>query len=102
MEFCERCGALLMLKEGKVSCAGCNYKPKKKIKIEATEKIDKKENIAVIDEDKENTLPVVQIPCPKCESKSAYFWTTQTRSSDESETKFYKCIKCRHTWRVYR
>ena len=102
MDFCERCGALLILQEGRTVCANCNYKPKKKIKIEASEKIDSKESIAVIDEDKQNTYPIVQIDCVKCDSKKAFFWTTQTRASDESETKFYKCTKCRHTWRVYR
>lgn len=102
MEFCEKCGALILLKDGKAECASCGYKPKKKIKIEASEKIKSRESIVVIDEDKENTYPVVQIKCPKCNNKEAYFWTTQTRSSDESETKFYKCVKCKHTWRVYR
>lgn len=102
MEFCDRCGALLILQEGKAVCANCNYKPKKKIKIESTEKVDSKESIAVIDEDKQNTYPIVQIACVKCDNKKAFFWTTQTRASDESETKFYKCTKCRHTWRVYR
>ncbi len=102
MEFCERCNAILLLQDGRAVCASCGYKPKKKIKIEASEKIDSKESIAVIDEDKENTYPLVQIDCPKCGNKKAYFWTTQTRASDESETKFYKCNKCKHTWRVYR
>ncbi|PIO07920.1 transcription factor S, partial [Candidatus Pacearchaeota archaeon CG10_big_fil_rev_8_21_14_0_10_35_219] len=32
----------------------------------------------------------------------AYFWTMQTRAADESETKFYRCTKCDHTWREYR
>ncbi|PJB94591.1 transcription factor S, partial [Candidatus Pacearchaeota archaeon CG_4_9_14_0_8_um_filter_35_24] len=25
-----------------------------------------------------------------------------TRAADESETKFYRCTKCDHTWREYR
>ena len=71
-------------------------------KIAYSEKINNRETISIINEEADNTSPVVQIECPKCEHKKAYFWTTQTRSSDESETKFYKCIKCKHTWRVYR
>jgi DNA-directed RNA polymerase subunit M len=102
MEFCEKCGGVIMLNEGKASCARCNYKPRKKVKIESSEKIDRRDAIAVINEDEENTYPIVQIDCPKCENKKAYFWTTQTRSSDEPETKFYKCTKCKHTWRAYR
>jgi len=102
MDFCERCKAIIIMREGKIVCPGCGYRPKKKIKIEATEKIDKHGGVAVIKENEDNTYPIVQIDCIKCDSKRAYFWTTQTRASDESETKFYKCLKCKHTWRKYR
>lgn len=102
MEFCERCGRLIVVKDGKAVCAGCGYRPKKKPKIEVSEKIEKKEAIAIINEKDENVYPEVQIECPKCKNKKAYFWTTQTRAADESETKFYKCTKCDYTWRRYR
>jgi transcription factor S len=104
MEFCEKCGGIIVVKEGKVACAGCNYRPKKKPRIEVSEHIKKHDVVAVINEDFDNTHPIVQILCPKCKNKEAYFWTSQTRSSDESETKFYKCTegKCKHTWRVYK
>ena len=102
MEFCEKCKAIIIVQDDKAICPGCGHKPKKKPKIEASENIEKKDSVAVIKEGDDNTYPIVQIQCPKCDSKKAYFWTTQTRSSDESETKFYKCVKCQHTWRVYR
>ena len=51
MEFCEKCGGVLLVNEGKVACAGCGYKPRRKVKIEASEKINKRETIAVINED---------------------------------------------------
>ncbi len=76
--------------------------PKKGKKSVVSEKITRHETIAIINEESDNTNPIVQISCPKCKNKEAYFWTSQTRSSDESETKFYKCTKCKHTWRVYR
>ena len=47
-------------------------------------------------------MPVVAEVCTKCGNKTAYFWTAQTRSADEAETKFFKCTKCKHTWREYR
>lgn len=102
MEFCEKCGGIIMVQDGKAACAGCGHKVKKKLKIEASEKITQHETVAVIKEDAENTYPIVEIDCPKCKNKKAFFWTSQTRSSDESETKFYKCSKCKHTWRKYR
>lgn len=73
-------------------------------KVVVSEKIKQPNKIEVINERESNTYPVVEITCAnkKCKSKKAYFWTQQTRASDESETKFYKCTKCEHTWRVYR
>ena len=102
MEFCEKCGGIIKIENNLAFCASCGHKIKKRPKIEAHEIINKKENIEIIDEEADNTYPLVQIDCPKCRHKKAYFWTSQTRSSDEPETKFYKCEKCRHTWRKYK
>lgn len=71
-------------------------------KFVVSEKIDNHKSISVINEKSQETHPEVEIKCPKCKHKKAYFWTQQTRAADEDETKFYKCVKCKHTWRVYR
>jgi transcription factor S len=102
MEFCEKCGGMILVTEGKAACVSCGHKPKDKVKIQSSEKIKKQQVVAVIKEESDNTNPIVEIKCPKCKNNKAYFWTKQTRSSDESETKFYKCLECKHTWRVYR
>ena len=43
----------------------------------------------------------VKIDCEKCHNTEGVWWTFQTRSADEPETKFYRCTKCNHTWRDY-
>ena len=101
MEFCQRCGALIVMKDDKAVCASCGHKTGKPLKIKSSEKIGKKESIVVVRAD-DNVHPVVELKCPKCKNNRCYFWTQQTRASDESETKFYKCVKCKHSWRVYR
>jgi DNA-directed RNA polymerase subunit M len=29
------------------------------------------------------------------------WWMLQTRSADEATTQFFRCTKCKHTWRNY-
>ncbi len=101
MDFCNKCQGLIIMKDGKTFCASCGHKSDKKLKIKTSEKVENTEKIAVIKKD-DNINPIVDIKCSKCKNKKAYFWTMQTRSSDESETKFYKCTKCENSWRVYR
>lgn len=103
MEFCPKCGSIILVEENKKAvCAKCGYKPKGKVKIQASEKIKKVKGVVVIEEKKLATHPIIEIKCSKCKHKRAYFWTLQTRAADESETKFYKCTKCDHTWRDYK
>ncbi len=101
MEFCPKCGCVIVEKNSNFRCPRCNYKSKTKIKIESSEKIQVKPEIGVITDSDIDVSPVISATCPKCKNKEAYFWTLQTRSSDEAETKFYRCKKCKHTWRDY-
>ena len=102
MEFCPKCGGMLIEKRKNFGCAKCSYTAKGKVKIESTENIKGKEMTAVVRDKDMDTTPVVPAVCPKCGNKEAYFWTSQTRAGDEAETRFFKCTKCRHTWREYR
>ena len=102
MEFCQKCKGIIIVKDGKAVCAACGAKTGKKPKMEVSEKVKKHDSIAVVKEGDDNIYPIVDMECPECKHKKCYFWTVQTRSSDESETKFYKCMKRSHTWRKYR
>ncbi len=101
MEFCPKCGAVLIQKRKNDGCARCNYSIKGKIKLTTSEAIGDKKEVAVIKKDTQ-VFPIVNERCKECRNDKAYFWTVQTRSSDEAETKFFKCVKCEHTWREYR
>ncbi len=92
MEFCPKCGCVLVEKKKKFGCPRCNYQAKSKIKIEASEKIETKPKIGIINDKETNVFPTVSAICNKCNNKEAYFWTSQTRACDEGETKFYKFI----------
>lgn len=103
MEFCPKCGAILVQKTQRLGCPRCNYFSKlKATKLKTSEKIGaKKETIRIAKGDTQ-VFPIIPANCKKCKNDEAYFWTVQTRSGDEAETKFFKCTKCEHTWREYR
>jgi DNA-directed RNA polymerase subunit M len=107
MMFCPKCRNLLLIKKDgnkKILACPCGYKETKvedKPKIKETVKKDTKELEVIDDKTELSTLPQTSTECPKCKHGKAYFWTVQTRASDEPETKFLKCEKCGHTWRDY-
>lgn len=101
MEFCPRCGSVLVEKNKKYRCARCNYSAKGKVSIKISEMIRKKEAVGVVSEKEIDVFPKTAAVCPKCKHDEAYFWSIQTRSADEAETRFFRCTKCKHTWREY-
>ncbi|MCK5452297.1 MAG: transcription factor S, partial [Candidatus Aenigmarchaeota archaeon] len=108
MQICKSCGSLMRPEKNNGSVVfvcknGCAVqKVKKTDSIKLSEKIehDPLDNIQVIEKNSVN-LPVMEMPCPKCDNNKVFWWCRQTRSSDEPETRFYKCIECGHTWREY-
>lgn len=101
MEFCPKCGSVLVEKRKNFGCMNCSYVAKGKVKIESSEQMKELKKTAVLQEKDSNTMPVTSAVCPKCGNKEAFFWTSQTRSGDEAETRFFRCTKCKHTWREY-
>jgi len=104
--FCPKCGAMMVVKKQRdkkvLECRSCGYVEKSQDSMKIKEKTTLAKAAEVVDSSAEdNTLPKVEIKCPKCGNHEAYFWTVQTRASDEPETKFYRCTKCKHTWRDY-
>jgi DNA-directed RNA polymerase subunit M len=101
--FCKKCGSIMVPKKenGKtiLQCTKCSYKESAE-SVEIKEKREKEKDVEVVEQDVE-AMPIVEIECPECGNDEAYFWTQQTRAGDEPETKFYKCTKCKHTWRDY-
>jgi len=101
MEFCDKCGSIMMPSKdesGKMifKCKCGNVKAIGSSKM--TEKIKEEKSVEVIDESETN-MPVIKEKCPKCGNGEANSWTQQMRAGDEPETEFYRCTKCKHTWR---
>ena len=100
MEFCPKCGSILVKKGKNYGCARCSQKAKGKIYLKVTEEINERSPVAVVTEKGSEVHPITDYKCEKCKNKKAYFWIRQMRSGDEPESKFYKCTKCKNVVRV--
>ncbi|MBY9008178.1 MAG: transcription factor S [Candidatus Lokiarchaeota archaeon] len=113
VEFCPECSSLLRkstMDGNSVLTCKCgyqkeidNYIDNKEIekKIEQTKKELEENLIIVTEEDKVSVNLKVDMICSKCEHKEAETWQEQTRSADEPSTHFFRCLKCKFTWREY-
>jgi len=102
MQFCPKCGAILVQKTKNYGCPRCSYSTKEKVNLKIKEAVEENQVISVVKDKDVDTFPTIEAKCKKCGHMEAYFWTSQTRAADESETKFFKCKKCEHTWRDYK
>ena len=84
----------------KLGCGKCSFISQKRESLVLKESVNVGRNVEVVDK-KVDILPKTQEMCPKCGHKEAYYWSVQTRAADEAETRFFKCVKCNHTWRSY-
>jgi len=103
MKFCPKCEVRLKKNnnDSSLSCPKCDYSESssKETKKETKEELPEL-NILEENEGKE-ALPSIKIDCEKCGNNEAVWWMLQTRSADEPTTQFYRCTKCRYTWRNY-
>ena len=103
VDFCEKCGAIVIGKIGnEIKCVSCGKKNKVEKPLLVERNIKKKKEIIFERIDSSIIHPITnEIECPKCKKKNARFWSKQTRSSDEPETQFFKCIECSNQWRIF-
>ena len=108
MQICDKCGTLMVPTRGKTKvfllCRKCGKK--KSVERVGVAKISEKIEKTVSDyipvlEGEDETLPKTRVICPECGNNRAFWWMKQTRSSDEPETRFYRCTECKYTWREY-
>jgi DNA-directed RNA polymerase subunit M len=103
MKFCIKCEIKLKKDNGDLKCSKCGYIEGKK--TTQTKKIIAEEPdfslLAFEGDEGEDTHPTIKLNCEKCGHDEAVWWMFQTRSADEPTTRFYRCQKCKYTWRDY-
>ena len=101
MEFCPKCGTMLLPKDGVLSC-DCGYHKdlSNSNQYEVSEKVTANDNVKMLGRDV-NVGPETNETCPECGNDKATYKLLQTRSADEAPTRIFTCTKCKHTWRAY-
>jgi len=86
-----------------LECKKCGHVLDKKDESESLISKSKRDDreVIVLEGNEAEGLPTAKMRCPECGHNVAYWWLRQLRSADESETRFFKCVKCRTTWREY-
>ena len=104
MKFCPKCEVKLKNSGSGLQCSKCGYvedqEEKKTKKVLDAQETNEEFNVFEGDEGEE-ALPTIKIECEKCGNDEAVWWMLQTRSADEPTTQFYRCTKCKYTWRNY-
>jgi DNA-directed RNA polymerase subunit M len=102
MKFCPSCEVKLKKGDSGLQCPKCDYVEGKE--TNQTKKTVQEHELqfnVLAENETVETLPTIKIECEKCGNDEAVWWMLQTRSADEPTTQFYRCSKCRYTWRNY-
>ena len=102
MKFCPSCEVKLKKGDFGLQCPKCNYVEGKETKQTKKSVQEHESQFNVLSQNETvESLPTIKIECEKCGNDEAVWWMLQTRSADEPTTQFYRCSKCRYTWRNY-
>lgn len=111
MDFCDNCDSILEPKNinGKIVayCGDCDEVKGEEISsLKFENKSDDPEGGKIlILEDTEDSIAgraKKEMYCEQCKSSQLVeYWELQTRSADESATRFFRCTNCGKNWREY-
>ena len=110
IEFCNDCGSMMYIARIKdkeiYKCRRCGATKectenmdREAYKITTEFKHSEKDRLEI--QKDMSTMPTTRMDCPKCGHLEAEYWQAQTRGADEGMTTFYRCLKCKNTWRAY-
>lgn len=107
MEFCDECGSMMHTDGDRWVCRACDYEiPRGSTEAEeatmtTTQGQEEGGVVDMSEVDDAEIGPTTEAICPNpdCDSDRARYQMKQLRSADESETRFFTCVKCGKNWR---
>ena len=104
MKFCPKCEVKLKNNGSGLQCSKCGYAEGEKAKVAKNIAAEEEPDFSLLafeGTEWEVSNPTIKIDCEKCGHDEAVGCMFQTRSADEPTTRFYRCQKCKYTWRDY-
>ncbi|GER36615.1 DNA-directed RNA polymerase subunit [Striga asiatica] len=106
MQFCPTCGTMLLFELAHMAhpnqffCPTCPYVCRVENKIKQHTPLVRKPMEPIFSEDDQKVINKTSgVSCPACGHGEASYIEVQTRSADEPMTIFYRCTKCKSTWK---
>ncbi|MBN1390167.1 MAG: transcription factor S [Candidatus Thermoplasmatota archaeon] len=101
--FCPNCKSLLRPDGEELVCNRCDYRRPIDPTVGSMSRNELEDDLREVPVFSDlDTMPIDESQfCPKCNNQGAYWHLRQTRSADEATTRFYRCTKCKHSWREY-
>lgn len=98
MNFCEKCGEVLIINDGVYTCPKCGYMeqiPGSSYEVKREQKPIKK---IYVEKNKEEAT-TIKINCPKCHNDRATVENVSTGMGVSVMVQKYTCTECKHSWR---
>lgn len=102
MEFCDSCGSMMKKETADGGTLWvCPNGHSQAVDEDADYVLREEQEVSEVIESEGGSasLPKTQETCPECGNGEAYWYMQQIRAADESETRFFVCTECDHTWR---
>jgi len=98
MNFCEKCGDVLIIQDGVYTCPKCGYEePIAGSSYEV--KREKKEIKKVYVQRDNEEVTTIRISCPRCNNDRATVENVSTGMGVSVMVQKYTCTECKHSWR---
>jgi DNA-directed RNA polymerase subunit M len=105
MLFCPKCRSIMLPKKENgraVLVCSCGHRAEVSgLKLSEPARKQEARGAGAVEKEIEVNAKI-EAECQKCKNNEAFTWEIQTRAGDEPPTKFFRCTKCRHTWRDYK